>query len=59
MVAHFTQCDADYGRRVAEGLRQSASSNGNGQGSPIGVDDAKADAAVKSASEEGHPAKAY
>ncbi|MBA3469358.1 MAG: catalase [Herpetosiphonaceae bacterium] len=41
MVALFTQCDADYGRRVAEGLRQHAASDGNGQGAAIGVDDAK------------------
>ncbi|WP_310590604.1 catalase-related domain-containing protein [Dyadobacter sp. 3J3] len=24
MIEHFTKCDADYGRRVAEGLRQKA-----------------------------------
>jgi catalase len=35
MVSHFTQADAEYGRRVAEGIGLTASgpSNGNGNGS--------------------------
>ena len=33
MIEHFTQCDPDYGRRVAEGLRAASDS---GQKGPIG-----------------------
>ncbi|MBC8074508.1 MAG: catalase, partial [Chloroflexales bacterium] len=66
MVWHFTQCDPDYGQRVAEGLElnahasSSASGNGqNGHGSTIGTDAASANAAAHDAAEQGHPAKPY
>jgi catalase len=67
MVWHFSQCDADYGRRVAEGLglavgasgESGNGSSGNGKGAPIGADPDRVDEAVRRADEEGHPAKPY
>lgn len=59
MVWHFTQCDPDYGRRVAEGLGLGAGAGGDGRGSAIGSDPASADAAARGAEEQGHPAKPY
>ena len=53
MIELFSQCDADYGRRVAEGLRGS----GNGQQAPNGGSDA-ADA-VTQAEEASKEAKPY
>jgi len=54
MIELFTKCDADYGRRVAEGLRNSSSSNDKG---PIGS--TQTGEAVKQAEEKSHPAKPY
>jgi len=68
MVWHFTQCDADYGRRVAEALGLSVSAdgsmsqngaNGQGHGSPMGADPSAANQAVRHAEQAGHPAKPY
>ena len=53
MIELFTQCDADYGRRVAEGLRGSS----NGQHGPIGS--AHSDDAVREAEEVSTEAKNY
>ena len=55
MVWHFTQCDADYGRRLAEGLGLSApadgsmqnGSNGQAHGSTLGVEPAVASKTVR------------
>ena len=54
MIELFTKCDADYGRRVAEGLRNTPSTNEKG---PIGS--TKTGEAVKEAEEKSHPAKPY
>ncbi|KAB8145715.1 catalase [Chloroflexia bacterium SDU3-3] len=59
MVWLFTQCDADYGRRVAEGLGLAQGGAQNGHGAPLGVNPQQADEAVRKAEDEGHPAKAY
>ncbi len=66
MVWHFTQCDPEYGRRVAEGLGLSVAGDGAadgasspGRGSAMGADPESANAAVTSAEEQGHPAKPY
>ncbi len=66
MVRHFTQCDPEYGRRVAEGLGLSVAGDGAangasspGRGSAVGADPESASAAVTSAEEQGHPAKPY
>ena len=53
MIELFTQCDADYGRRVAEGLRGSS----NGQHGPIGA--AHSEDAVREAEEVSTEAKNY
>ncbi|MBE7173383.1 MAG: catalase [Williamsia sp.] len=53
MIELFTQCDADYGRRVAEGLQGPS----NGQPGPIGS--AHADDAVKEAEEVSKEVKTY
>ena len=53
MIELFTQCDADYGRRVAEGLRGSS----NGQHGPIGS--AHSDDAVREAEEVSTEVKTY
>ncbi|WP_158828683.1 catalase [Mucilaginibacter lacusdianchii] len=37
MVEHFTKCDADYGRRVAEGLNALNDQNAAAQKGPIGT----------------------
>jgi len=55
MVELFTQCDPDYGRRVAEGLK--SGSNGQHNGQPIGS--VNANDAVKQAEEMAHDAKPY
>ncbi|MGZ8536668.1 MAG: catalase [Flavisolibacter sp.] len=54
MIELFTKCDAEYGRRVAEGLRNTSSTNEKG---PIGS--TKTGEAVKEAEEKSHPAKPY
>jgi catalase len=67
MVWHFTQCDPDYGQRVAEGLGFHEPSGGVGpndvhgqeHGSTMGTDAAVADAVVHQAEQRGHPAKPY
>ncbi len=68
MVWHFTQCDPDYGRRVAEGLGLNAHTNGQvsqngasslGHGSPIGADPVATDEAARRTEQVGHPAKPY
>ena len=51
MVAMFTECDADYGRRVAEGLGLGAPARngaGGSSGSSNGQDDPKADSVTSS-----------
>lgn len=53
MIELFTQCDADYGRRVAEGLRGAS----NGQHGPIGS--AHSDDAVREAEEVSTEVKTY
>ncbi len=55
MVELFTQCDADYGKRVGDGLSEHKASNASGN--PIGSP--HADEAVKQAEEESLEAKAY
>ena len=55
MIELFTQCDAEYGRRVADGLRNS-SGDGISNG-PIGS--TKSTEAVKQAEAQGHEAKEY
>ena len=55
MIELFTQCDADYGRRVAEGL-QGAASQQIDKG-PIGS--ASSGEAVRQAEETAHEAKPY
>ncbi|MFC3342568.1 catalase [Paenibacillus abyssi] len=57
MIERFTQCDPDYGKRVAEGLK-TAGSNENGRiGNPIGFD--RAGAAVREAQQQGHESEPY
>jgi catalase len=57
MIALFSQCDEDYGRRVREGLQKVA--NGTGQ-EPHGQANAQAGhEAVTQAEEMAHEAKAY
>jgi catalase len=53
MVELFTQCDAEYGRRVAEGLR----TNTNNDGGPIGTTNTHE--AVVQAEEQSKESKAY
>ena len=55
MVELFTQCDPDYGRRVAEGLK--SGSNGQHNGQPLGA--VHANDAVKQAEELSHESKPY
>jgi catalase len=55
MVQLFTQCDADYGRRVAEGLQKAASQQV--EKGPIGSK--SSDTAVRQAEEQAHEAKPY
>ena len=55
MIELFTQCDAEYGRRVAEGLQQADSNNLSA--GPIGA--AKSHEAVLEAKEKSHEAKPY
>lgn len=55
MINLFTQCDADYGRRVAEGLRNAVTQN-IAKG-PIGS--AGSDKAVQQAEATAHEAKPY
>lgn len=55
MVELFTQCDADYGRRVAEGLQKAASQKIDR--GPIGS--TSSGEAVKEAEEKAHEAKPY
>lgn len=54
MIELFTKCDEDYGRRVAEGLRNADS---GGQSGPIGT--AHTDEAVQQAQQESKEAKPY
>ncbi|WP_234733098.1 catalase [Tellurirhabdus bombi] len=55
MIELFTQCDEDYGRRVAEGLR-GTSGDGISSG-PIGS--TGSDKGVQEAEDKGHPAQPY
>jgi catalase len=55
MVQLFTQCDADYGRRVAEGLQKAASQHM--EKGPIGSK--SSETAVRQAEEQAHEAKPY
>ncbi len=55
MIELFTQCDPDYGRRVAEELKAAGSMNGSG--GPIGANGTNS--AVKQAEANAHPAKPY
>jgi catalase len=60
MIEHFTKCDEDYGRRVAEGLRQKKEmmmKEKQTVGSPSGAAHTKE--AVQQAEEEGRNAKPY
>jgi catalase len=54
MVELLTQCDPDYGRRVAEGLK---GSNGQHNGQPIGA--VNANDALKQAEDVSHSSKPY
>lgn len=54
MIELFTQCDAEYGRRVAEGLK-----NINGQQSKGPIGSAKSQQGVEQAEEVSHEAKPY
>ena len=53
MIDLFTQCDAEYGRRVAEGLKQPVAESANGMGNE------KAHEAVEEAEQMSHEAKQY
>ena len=55
MIEHFTLADADYGRRVAEGL--SKSTKDKEDKGPIGA--TSPEAGVKEAQEVSHEAKQY
>ncbi len=58
MIDLFTQCDADYGRRVAEGLKAHASQNGNEPvGAPLGA--SHTEEAVQQAEANSKEAKPY
>jgi catalase len=53
MIELFTQCDAEYGRRVAEGLRQKSGTTDKG---PIGTtESASAVAQAEAVSKESKP----
>jgi catalase len=54
MIEHFTRCDADYGRRVAEGLQNMST---DAQKGPSGT--AHTGDAVREAAEVSHEAKPY
>lgn len=54
MIELFTQCDEDYGRRVADGLKQAAERKGAG---PLGS--AHTGEAVKEAEQRGHDTDSY
>jgi catalase len=54
LIDMFTQCDEDYGRRVAEGLR---SDNADGQSGPIGS--TKTEEGVKEAQDVSRESKPY
>ncbi|WP_204518581.1 catalase [Brevibacillus fulvus] len=56
MIELFTKCDPDYGRRVAEGLRQQ-SGEGDGIGGPLGA--SVSSEAVRKAEQLGHSADPY
>ncbi|MFE8701321.1 catalase KatX [Cytobacillus sp. FJAT-54145] len=57
MIDIFTQCDPDYGRRVAEGLKGADASGTSDTGGPIGS--THTEDAVKQAEEMGHPSDPY
>lgn len=59
MIELFTKCDADYGRRVKEGLEQAARnpSGAGPDGGPIGT--SRSGEAVKEAERKGHSADPY
>ncbi len=57
MVDLFMQCDAEYGRRVAEGLEKASMSNDEALRGPIGA--THGEEAVKQAEAVGHEAKEY
>lgn len=54
MVEMFTKCDAEYGQRVADGLRKAGSDMSKG---PIGS--TKTEEAVQQAAQQSHEAKPY
>ena len=54
MIELFSQCDAEYGRRVAEGLRNAPDNISKG---PIGS--SKSEEGVIQAEKESHEAKPY
>lgn len=54
MIDHFTQADPDYGRRVAEGLKQEKDNNSKG---PIGT--TQSEQAVQKAEEWARPSDPY
>ncbi|GEO27880.1 catalase X [Alicyclobacillus acidoterrestris] len=56
MIEHFTKADAEYGRRVAEGLKLKAAQQG-GVAGPLGS--REAGAAVTEAVHDSHSAKPY
>ena len=55
MIDLCAQCDADWGHRLAEGLKKAAS----GQAGATQANEAKALEAVKQAEEMAHDAKPY
>ncbi len=58
MIDLFTQCDADYGRRVAEGLKaHAAQAGGEAVGAPLGA--AHTEEAVQQAEANSKEAKPY
>lgn len=57
MVEYFTQCDPNYGKRVADGLKTADDSGTSETGGPIGS--TQTETAVKQAEEMGHPSDPY
>lgn len=56
MIENFSKADEDYGRRVAEGLKNVAMNNGS-VSAPSGA--SKTEEAVKQAEEMGKEAQSY
>lgn len=61
MIGHFTAADPEYGRRVAEGIRQkmqkSAAQSGSGLDGPMGNTTGKE--GLENSQDKSHPAKPY